>query len=166
MNKDTQEEVLLTKEGHEKLCDELEQLETVKRHEVARRIKDAREHGDISENSEYEDAKNEQAFVEGRIIHLKQLLGKAKVMECNLEGNLDHVHLGSWVTLKDVEAGETYEYMIVGSAESDPLASKISNQSPLGNAIYGKKKGDTVVFKAPQKSFQYQIVDIRLESSQ
>src|ERR1700730_17751811 len=130
-------EVLLTPDGLKKLEEELEHLESVKRREVAERIKVAIGYGDISENSEYEDAKNEQAFVEGRIITLEKMLRNARIIN-NDDVNTDTVSVGSLVTLKDLEFGDLVEYNIVGTAESDPILNKISNESPVGKAILGK----------------------------
>jgi transcription elongation factor GreA len=153
-------EVLLTLDGLKKLEEELENLKSVKRREVAERIKIAIGYGDISENSEYEDAKNEQAFIEGRIITLEKMLRNARIIN-NEEIDLETVGIGSTVIVKDLEFGETMEYTIVGTAESDPLQNKISNESPVGRAIIGKKKGTTVEVSVPAGIIQYKIVDIK-----
>ena len=153
-------EVLLTQDGLKRLEDELENLKSVKRREVAERIKVAIGYGDISENSEYEDAKNEQAFIEGRIITLEKMLRNARIIN-NDEIDLEMVSIGSTVTLEDLEFGDTMEYTIVGTAESDPLNNKISNESPVGKAIIGKKKGTTVEVSVPAGIIQYKIVDIK-----
>lgn len=155
-----EKEVILTQEGLKKLEEELEYLKSVKRREVAERIKVAIGYGDISENSEYEDAKNEQAFVEGRIITLEKLLRNARIIN-NEEVDINTVSVGSVVVLKDLEYGDTVEYSIVGTAESDPFQNKISNESPVGKAILGKKKGSTVDVTVPAGTIQYQIVDIK-----
>lgn len=153
-------EVLLTQDGLKKLEEELESLKSVKRREVAERIKVAIGYGDISENSEYEDAKNEQAFIEGRIITLEKMLRNARIIN-NDEISLDLVGIGSTVVVEDLEYGDRMEYTIVGTAESDPLNNKISNESPVGRAIIGKKKGTTVEVNVPAGIIQYKIVDIK-----
>lgn len=155
-----EKEVILTQEGLKKLEEELENLKSVKRREVAERIKIAIGYGDISENSEYEDAKNEQAFIEGRIITLEKMLRNARIINSE-EVDINTVSVGSIVTLKDMEFGDTVEYTIVGTAESDPLQNKISNESPVGKAILGKKKGSTVDVNVPAGIIQYQIIDIK-----
>lgn len=155
-----EKEVILTQEGLKKLEEELEYLKSVKRREVAERIKIAIGYGDISENSEYEDAKNEQAFVEGRIITLEKMLRNARIIN-NDEVDVNTVSIGSTVILRDLEFGETVEYIIVGTAESDPFNNKISNESPVGKAILGKKKGSIVDVTVPAGTIQYEIVDIK-----
>ncbi|WP_149096278.1 transcription elongation factor GreA [Paenibacillus terrae] len=152
--------VILTQEGLRKLEDELENLKSVKRREVAERIKVAIGYGDISENSEYEDAKNEQAFIEGRVITLEKLLRNARIINSD-EIETDVVGVGATVTVEDMEIGDVTEYAIVGSAESDPLQNKISNESPLGKAMLGKKKGTVVDVTVPAGVIQYKIVDIK-----
>jgi len=153
-------EVLLTPDGLKKLEEELENLKSVKRREVAERIKIAIGYGDISENSEYEDAKNEQAFIEGRIITLEKMLRNARIIN-NDEIDVDMVGIGSTVVVEDLEFGDIVEYTIVGTAESDPLKNRISNESPVGRAIIGKKKGDIVEVNVPAGIIQYKIVDIK-----
>lgn len=153
-------EVLLTPDGLKKLEEELENLKSVKRREVAERIKIAIGYGDISENSEYEDAKNEQAFIEGRIITLEKMLRNARIIN-NDEIDLETVGIGSTVIVQDLEFGDTMEYTIVGTAESDPLRNKISNESPVGRAILGKKKDTVVEVNVPAGIIQYKIVDIK-----
>jgi transcription elongation factor GreA len=154
-------EVLLTPDGLKRLEEELENLKSVKRREVAERIKVAIGYGDISENSEYEDAKNEQAFIEGRVITLEKMLRNARIIN-NDEIDLETVSIGSKVIVEDIEFGDTMEYSIVGTAESDPLNNKISNESPVGKAIIGKKKGTTVEVNVPAGIIQYKIVDIKI----
>jgi transcription elongation factor GreA len=155
-------EVILTEEGYAKLKEEIEYLSTTKRHEVAERIKEAREFGDISENSEYDDAKNEQAQLFYRIQSLEQKLRNATVVDTeNL--STETVSIGARVTLKDVKSKETREYSIVGSAEADPKARRLSNESPVGKALLGKKKGEKVTIPAPRGAIQYQIVDIQAD---
>ncbi|NLN19105.1 MAG: transcription elongation factor GreA [Firmicutes bacterium] len=154
-----EKEVVLTPEGLARLEKELEHLKTVRRREVAARIKQALEFGDISENSEYEDAKNEQAFVEGRVLQLEKLLRNARLIDAE-EVDDGVVSLGTKFTLKDLEDGEEYEYTLVGSAEADPSAAKISNESPVGKAVLGKSVGSVVEVNAPGGLMRYQIVRI------
>jgi transcription elongation factor GreA len=157
----TEKEVILTPDGLKKLEDELEHLKSVKRREVAERIKIAIGYGDISENSEYDDAKNEQAFIEGRIITLEKMLRNARIIN-NDDVATDVVSIGSTVSLKDLEFGDVVKYTIVGSAESDPVENKISNESPVGKAILGKRKGATVDVTVPGGNvIQYKIEDIK-----
>lgn len=152
--------VVLSPEGLAKLQEELDYLRNVKRKEVAERLKEARSLGDLSENSEYDDARNEQAFVEGRIITLENTLRNAKVIED--EGNATGVaRLGSHVKLKDLEYGDILEYTLVGSVEADPSKAKISNESPVGRAILGKKKGTVVEVEAPVGHIKYEIIDVQ-----
>ncbi len=156
----TEKEVILTPSGLQKLEEELDNLKSVKRKEVAERIKIAIGYGDLSENSEYEDAKNEQAFIEGRIITLEKMLRNARVISDD-EVNTDTVSIGSTVIVKDLEFGEEIEYTIVGSAESDPLENRISNESPVGEALLGKSKGTVVDVNVPAGVLQYEIIDIQ-----
>lgn len=153
-------QIILTQEGLRKLEDELENLKSVKRREVAERIKVAIGYGDISENSEYEDAKNEQAFIEGRVLTLEKMLRNARIIN-NDDIDIDTVSIGSIVTVEDMEYGDTMDYSIVGSAEADPLQNKISNESPVGKAILGKKKGTVVEVSVPVGIIQYKILDIK-----
>ncbi len=153
-------EVILTPEGYEKLKDEIEYLSTAKRRDVAERIRIAREFGDISENAEYDDAKNEQMLLEHRIATLEDRLKAARVIEAG-EITSDVVSVGAKVRLKDMDAGETVEYHIVGSAEANPAEKKLSNESPVGRAIIGKKKGEVVEVTAPRGSLKYKILDIK-----
>lgn len=134
-------------------------LRTVKRKEVAERIKQAIEFGDISENSEYEDAKNEQAFIEGRIITIEKMLRNAKVIEDD-EREAGIVSIGSTVTVKDIEFDEVIEYKIVGSAEADPLKNLISNELPVGKALLGQKVGAVVEVDAPAGRLKFEVVEI------
>lgn len=154
-----EKEVILTLDGLKKLEEELEMLKTQRRREVAERIKQAIEFGDISENSEFEDAKNEQAFIEGRIITLEKMLRNASVIDDNDEK--DHVTIGSTVVLKDIEYGEEEEYAIVGSAEADPRVNRISNESPVGKAVLGHPRGSVVEVNVPAGMLRYEIIDIR-----
>jgi transcription elongation factor GreA len=155
-------EVILTPDGLKRLEDELEFLKSVKRREVAERIKVAIGYGDISENSEYEDAKNEQAFIEGRVITLEKMLRNARIINSD-EIVTDVVSIGVTVSVEDLEYGDTMEYTIVGTAESDPLNNKISNESPVGKAIIGKKIGTIVDVNTPAGVIQYKILDIRMK---
>jgi transcription elongation factor GreA len=143
-----QRDVLLTPEGLDKLKDEIEHLSTVKRREVAERIKEAREFGDISENSEYDDAKNEQAMLEARIASLEEKLRSASVIDASeLDSNV--VRVGSLVSVKDEGSGKSLKYTIVGSTEANPSENKLSNESPVGKGLLGRKKGDTVKVQLP-----------------
>jgi len=152
-------EIALTVEGQQKLEEELHFLETVKRREVGERIKEAKEFGDISENSEYDDAKNEQAWVESRIIEVNQILAHATIISAPKKN--DKVSLGSKVELKHGDDGDTTVYRIVGSAEADPADNKISNESPVGQAVIGRKKGDIVAVALPSgKTISYTVVSI------
>jgi transcription elongation factor GreA len=153
-------EVILTREGYEKLRDELDYLRTEKRREVAERIKTAREFGDIAENAEYDDAKNDQALLEHRIAQLEERLLSARVVE-KKDIAKDVVSVGSKVRLRDIAANKTVEYHIVGSAEANPAEHKLSNESPVGKAIMGKKKGETVEVTAPRGALKFKILEIK-----
>jgi transcription elongation factor GreA len=143
-----QKDVLLTPEGLDKLKDEIEHLSTVKRAEVAERIKEARDFGDISENSEYDDAKNEQAMLEARIATLEDKLRSASVIDASeLDSNV--VRVGSLVSVKDTGSGKSLKYTIVGSTEADPAENRLSNESPVGKGLLGRKNGDTVKVQLP-----------------
>lgn len=155
-----EKEVLLSLEGLKQLEQELIHLRTVKRLEVAERIKQAREYGDISENSEYEDAKNEQAFIEGRILVLEKTLRNARIIDEPVEGS-NVVSLGSSVVLKDLEYGDQVDYAIVGTLEANPTQNRISNESPVGRAIMGKKVGTVVEVDAPDGTIKYEIIAIK-----
>lgn len=154
-----EKEVVLTKEGLEKLENELEHLKSVKREEVAERIKQAIAFGDISENSEYEDAKNEQAFIEGRIMSLEKTLKNARLMEDN-DIRTDVVSLGSKITLKEVKSGREVVVTIVSSVESKLKDGKISDESPVGRAVMGKKVKSTVEVEAPVGKIKYKILKV------
>ncbi|HEY3759326.1 MAG TPA: transcription elongation factor GreA [Solirubrobacteraceae bacterium] len=142
-------DVILTPEGLEKLKDELEVLSTARRREVAERIKEAREFGDISENSEYDDAKNEQAMLESRIAQLQDKLRMATVIDSK-ELSTEEVQVGSVVHVKDEKTGKSVKYTIVGSAEANPEERKLSNESPVGRALIGHKRGDEVAVQVPR----------------
>lgn len=152
-------EVILTEEGHQKLKDEIEHLTTTKRREVAERIKEAREFGDISENSEYDDAKNEQAAIEHRIQVLEQKLRNARVVDKS-EVSTDAISVGSVVSLREKGKRKNIDYEIVGAAESDPRKGKLSNESPIGKALMGHKEGDMVTIPAPRGPIEYKVVKI------
>ena len=145
----------ISKDGLEKLRHELEEMVSVRRPEIAQRIHDAKEHGDLTENAEYEDAKNEQAFVEGRIQSLEALLKNAILIDEH--HSTDHVQIGSTVTVESVDGKE--KYTIVGSAEASPPEGRISNESPLGRTLLGKRKGDTVMVSAPVGELSFKIVE-------
>lgn len=156
-----EKEVLLTQDGLLKLEAELEHLKSVKRREIAERIKIAISYGDISENSEYDDAKNEQAFIEGRIITLEKMLRNASIIS-KQDTDTDKVGIGSLVRIRDVEFGDEMEYSIVGRAEADPTENKISNESPVGRALLGRGIGDKIEVNVPVGTIQYEILEIKL----
>ena len=143
-----QKDVILTPEGLENLKKEIETLSTDRRREVAERIKEAREFGDISENSEYDDAKNEQAMLEARIATLEDKLRSASVIDAS-ELSADVVRVGSQVKVTDAGSGKELTYTIVGSTEADPSANRLSNESPVGKALVGRKQGDAVKVTLP-----------------
>lgn len=151
--------VILTADGLRKLEEELDELKSHRRGQVAERIKQAIDYGDISENSEYEDAKNEQAFVEGRILQLEKMLRNAKLIE-DADVKTDTVTIGSRVLLRDIEDDVDVEYTIVGSAEADPAQHRISNASPVGKALLGKPRGTVVDIQVPAGKIQYKVLDI------
>jgi transcription elongation factor GreA len=153
-------DVILTPEGYEKLKQEIEYLSNDKRREVADRIRTAREFGDIAENAEYDDAKNEQALLEHRIATLEERLRNARVIS-KKDVAKDVVSIGSKVKLRDIDAKQTVEYRIVGSAEANPAENKLSNESPVGKAIIGKKKGETVEVAAPRGAMKFKILEIK-----
>ena len=152
-------QIVLTPEGHRKLKEEIDYLSTKKRAEVAERIHDARQYGDISENSEYDDAKNEQALLEARIYALEEKLRGATVIDAGAVST-DAVGVGTKVTLQDMERGDVLQYAIVGSAEADPTDHKLSNESPVGRAIIGRKPGDKVTVAVPQGSKKFKVLAI------
>lgn len=152
-------QVVLTVQGLKKLEDELEILKTVRRKEVAERIKQAIAFGDISENSEYDEAKNEQAQVEERINKLENMLRKATIID-EEDINTDTVNIGATVQVKDLEFDEVVEYMIVGSTEADPYELKISNESPVGKSLIGSKVGDVVEVQIPDGITKYEVLKI------
>lgn len=152
-------DVFLTEEGLKKLEFELEDLKTVKRKEIAGRIKVALDFGDISENSEYDQAKNEQAQLEDRIAKLENMLRNARLIDED-DITTDIVGIGSKVKVKDLEYEEEMEFTIVGSAEADPYNGRISNESPVGSALLGYKSGDRVAVLVPDGTIEYEILEI------
>lgn len=158
------DEVLLTLEGLQKMEADLEHLKTVKRREVAERIKAARDQGDLLENSEYDDAKNEQAQLEARIVNLERLLRKARLVT-DEEVDPDRVHIGSQVEVRDLDRDEVHTYTIVGSNEADPLAGRISYQSPVGKALFGRGVGDQLDIQTPGGLLRYEILSVNRPSA-
>ena len=153
-------EVILTPEGHKKLQEEIEYLSTTRRQEIAERIRIAREFGDIAENAEYDSAKNDQAHLEARFAMLEERLTNARVVT-KKEIKSGEVSVGTKVRLRDVKAGKTVEYHIVGSAEANPAENKLSNESPVGKAIMGHKKGDVVEVSAPRGAIKFKIMEVK-----
>lgn len=154
-----EKDVFLTAEGLDRLENELDLLKSVKRKEIAERIKQALDFGDISENAEYDQAKNEQAKLEERIARLETILRNAKLIDED-EITTNVVSIGSKVIVKDIEFDEEMEYTIVGSAEADPYSGRISNESPVGRALLGGKSGDIVDVQVPDGTIQYKIISI------
>jgi len=155
-----EKEIVLTREGLEKLERELDDLKTVHRREVNDRIRQAKEFGDLSENAEYEDAKQEQAFIEGRILKLESMIRNARLIE-DSDYAAGEVHLGCTVKVKDLKSSSAHEFSLVGSAEADPANHRISNESPLGRALMGHKKGETVDVATPRGMVKYKIESIK-----
>ena len=153
--------VYLTKEGLEKLQQDLENMKTVRRKEVAERLKQAIGFGDLSENSEYDQAKEDQGKNEGRILELEQMIKTATIIDDSASKAAGIVSLGSTVLLKDVETGDEETYTIVGTTEADPFENRISNESPVGAAILGRKVHDVVITKTPVGELSYEIVEIK-----
>ena len=152
-------EVLLTEEGLKNLKEELENLKTVKRKEISEKIKVALSFGDLSENSEYDEAKNEQAITEARILSIENMLKNVKIID-ESEINTDYVQVGSLVKVRDIEFDEICEYRIVGSNEADPTQGKISDESPVGKGLLGHKKGDKVEIETPAGPVLFEIKKI------
>lgn len=152
---------LVTKDGLRKLTEELDYLRNVKRKEVAKRIKEAISYGDLSENSEYEDAKNEQAFIEGRILELEEKVKYAKIID-EKHARARTVQIGSSVTIRRLQKAkaELEQYTIVGSTEADPINNKISNESPVGKALLGRTTGEKVHVEVPKGDIEYEIVKL------
>ena len=151
--------IILTAEGLKKLEDELDELKVVRRKEIAQKIKEAREQGDLSENAEYDAAKDEQRDIEARIEELEDMLKHAETVEESQD--TDTVGIGCKVTILDVEFEEEMEYQIVGSTEANSLAGKISNESPVGSALIGSKVGDTVNVETPAGVYPYKVLHIQ-----
>ncbi len=149
-------EIILTRDAYEKYQKRLDYFKTYRRPAVAERIKQAKEYGDLSENAEYEDAKNEQSVIEGEIMELENIIRYAKILD-EKEIHRDRVSLGSTVVIRNTESGKTYEYTIVGSLEADPSKGFISNESPAGKAILGKDVGSLVEVEAPKGVMEYEI---------
>ncbi len=158
MNK-VEKEMILTPEGLKKIEDKLEHLKSIRRQEVSERIKQAIGFGDISENSEYDDAKNEQAFIEGEILELEKISRSARLIDTG-DIKENEVGIGSTVKLKDIEFGEIDQFIIVGSAEAEPINNRISNESPVGRAVLGKRAGDIVSVNSPDGKIKYKIMEI------
>lgn len=154
-----EEAILLTQSGHQSIENELNRLVTVDRHEIANRIRDAKDYGDLTENAEYEAAKNAQAFVEGRIIDLKNVLSRARILS-DAEVPTDHVGLGSVISVRDLEYGDDWTVTMVSPYEADPDKDRISDISPIGQALMGKKVGDTVEVKTPGGVTHYEVIRI------
>ena len=151
------QKTLITKEGLEKMQKELEDLRTTKRAEVAQRLKEAIAMGDLSENSEYDEAKNAQAFLEGRIVQLEQQIRTAQII---VKGKKNRIDVDSTVTIEDMEEYVKETVTIVGSAESNPFEGRISNESPVGRALVGAKAGDIVEADAPNSVIKYKVISI------
>ncbi|MCQ4087794.1 transcription elongation factor GreA [Saccharibacillus sp. JS10] len=155
-----EEEVVLTQEGFDKLQAELDDLKYVKRKELAARIKLAISYGDLKENSEYHSAKDDQAFMETRIIILEKMLNNARIADAGTSDS-SSIHVGANVLLKDIEFGDTLEYQVVGPAEADVANGKISYESPLGKALMGKEVGDKISVEAPMGKIEYELLEIK-----
>ena len=154
-----EEAILLTQSGHQSIEEDLNRLVTVDRHEIANRIRDAKDYGDLTENAEYEAAKNAQAFVEGRILELKNVLSRARILN-EAEVPTDYIGLGSTITVKDLEYGEDWTVTMVSPYEADPDKDRISDISPIGKALLKRKVGDSVEVKTPGGVTSYQIISI------
>ena len=154
-----EKQIVLTDEGLKKLEDELEELKTVKRKDIAEKIKVALSFGDLSENSEYDEAKNEQAFVEARIMNIEKMLKNVKVLD-EEDLSTDLVGVGSRVRVLDRETGDEENYYIVGATEADPINNKISDESPIGAGLLGHRVGDVVEIEIPAGTITYEVVGI------
>ena len=153
------EEILLTREGYDKIVAEHEELVSVRRKEVSERLKEAISYGDLSENAEYDSAKDEQAELEERIVKLENMIRTAKIID-ESEMTNDFVGVGLKVEIKDVDSGEKMEFTIVGSTEADPFAGKISHESLVGQHLLGKKKGEIVEIVVPDGILHYKVENI------
>lgn len=155
----SERQVILTEAGLKRIEEELLELQTVRRHEVADHIRAAKALGDVAENTEYETAKSEQAFLESRILELKNILTTAQIVD-ELAAPTDEVGVGSVVRVRDLESEDEWNYTIVGSWEADPLEDRISNESPIGEALMGRKVGEIVEAEVPEGIARYEIVGI------
>ena len=160
MSEAVRRSVVITQDGLHKLEQELQELKTTKRQEVAERIKVAISFGDLSENSEYDEAKNEQAFIEGRIMTIENMLRQAEVVD-EEDISTDVVNVGATVSVLDIDENEVLEYTIVGPMEADIARMKISNESPVGRALVGMSKGDEISVNAPAGTLRLRILDIK-----
>ena len=161
-NTNTEEQVLITKKGLAKLKEELKYFKDVRRKEVTKRLKEAISYGDLSENAEYEEAKNEQAFIEGRIIELEKMIDNAQIITEGKKSADTTVQIGTTVTVQNVTENDDPEtYTIVGSTEANPTEYKISNESPIGSALLGKSKNDVIKVKVPAGIFEYKILKVK-----
>jgi transcription elongation factor GreA len=154
-----EDEIVLTAQGRQKIEDELERLVTIERHEVAARIKDAKDYGELTENAEYEAAKNAQAFVEGRILDLKSIVSRARVLRYETIPT-DKIGLGSIATIRDDDFGDDWTVTLVSSYEADPDQDLLSDEAPIGKALVGKKVGDHIEVKTPDGLIRYEVVSI------
>lgn len=162
MSNKVNDQVLVTKKGLKKLEDELTHIKDVRRKEVAARLKEAISYGDLSENSEYEEAKNEQAFIEGRALELEKMISNAKIISDTKKSTDATVQIGTTVTVQNItEKDDPETYTIVGSTEANPTENKISNESPIGSAILGRTKNDVIKIKVPAGIFEFKIVKIQ-----
>jgi transcription elongation factor GreA len=161
-NNNGEENVLVTQEGLAKLKEELQYFKDVRRKDVAKRLKEAISYGDLSENSEYEEAKNEQAFIEGRIIELEKMIDNSKIITEGIKSTDATVQIGTTVTVQNLtDDDEPETYTIVGSTEADPTLNKISNESPIGSALLGKTKNDVIKVKVPAGIMEFKITKIK-----
>ncbi|WP_433944582.1 transcription elongation factor GreA [Paenibacillus sp. SN-8-1] len=154
----SKDEVIMTREGYAQLERELEELTTVKRRELAERLKTAISYGDLKENSEYHSAKNDQSFMETRVLTIEKMLKNARIVD-HIDNSV--VQVGSVVILNDVEFAERIEYRIVGPAEADVAENRISYESPLGAALMGKSVGDKITVEAPMGQIEYELLEIK-----
>lgn len=162
MSNNANDQVLVTKKGLAKLNEELAYIKDVRRKEVAARLKEAISYGDLSENSEYEEAKNEQAFIEGRILELEKMISNAKIISDTKKSTDATVQIGTTVTVQNItEKDDPETYTIVGSTEANPTENKISNESPIGAAILGRTKDDVIKIKVPAGIFEFKIIKIK-----
>ena len=157
----SERQLVLTSTGLKRLEDELRELQTVRRQEVAEHIRQAKDYGDVAENPEYEDAKNEQAFLEGRISELKSVIGSAMIVD-EADIPTDQVGIGSQIKVRDLDTEEEWEFTMVGSFEANPEEDLISNESPIGEALFGHKVGDQVEIIIPAGNVRYEVLSIRL----